>query len=81
MAVPMTGGKLMDDRYYTACARCGAWPAGKFAHVMAATQRTICGRCWRDLKFDESGRKIDDLLTPATLAQSQPDKSTSYQPG
>lgn len=70
----------MIDRYYTACARCGAWPAGKYAHVIAASGRLICGRCWRDLQFDSSGHKVDDMVTPETLAR-HPDISTSYPQG
>lgn len=54
----------MIDRYYSPCQRCGAWPAGKYAHVIAASQRLICGSCWDQLKFDVSGRKVDDGRTP-----------------
>ena len=65
----------MNDRYYSTCARCGD-QAGRFAHVMAATGRTLCGRCWRDLKFDSSGRKVDDLVTPDDRSCGYPvDKS------
>ena len=66
----------MDDRFYQPCQRCGDL-AGRYAHVIAATSRLICGRCWRDLKFDESGRKVDDMATPASLALEHSSKQQS----
>jgi len=56
----------MSDRYYQPCARCGDL-AGRYAHMIAASNRLICGRCWAQLKFDDHGHKIDDLATPASL--------------
>ena len=66
----------MNDRFYSTCQRCGA-QAGKFAHLIAASQRLICGRCWAQLKFDDHGHKIDDLATPETLELERSAKEVS----